>query len=96
MELKILETIATMSIENILKEMRKFSPDPLNCLIMINTRSNPEETDPEKQHDAYSVEFQVDGTDSSFLTKAFDVYWHFDPREGEGIRKREPIPPEEE
>lgn len=96
MEEKLLKIAITMSVENILKEMRKFSAEPLNCMIMINTHSNPEETDPEKQCDAYSIEMQVDGADESFLGIGNKVFWHFDPREGEGIRKTEPLSEETE
>lgn len=94
MEKKLLKIAVTMSVENILKEMRKFSPEPLNCRILISTHSNPEETDPEKQYDVYAVWMSVDGSDDDFVSEEKKVFWHFDPREGEGIRKTEPLPEE--
>jgi len=91
MEEKLLKIAAEMSVENILKEMRKFSPEPLNCMIMINTHSNPDETDPDKQYDAFYIGMAVNGSEDNFIEEANKVFWHFNPREGEGIRKVEPM-----
>jgi len=90
MEEKLLKIAAEMSVENIIKEMRKFSPEPLTCVIVIDTRANPEEEDPEKQYDKYKVGISnVEG--ESFVEEHKKVFWHFNPREGEGIRKVEPM-----
>ena len=92
MEEKLLKIAVEMSIENILKEMRKFSPDGINCCILINTRRNSKETHPEKQFDLYETAIQVEGSSDFFLSERKKVFWHFDPREGEGIRRVENIP----
>lgn len=96
MEEKLLKIAVTMSVENILKEMRKFSPEPLNCVINTSTHDNPEEADPEKQHDSYDISMWVEGSKDDIISEGHNVYWHFDPREGEGIRKTELIPREGE
>ena len=49
MEEKILKTIVIMSIENITRELRKYSKEPLQCDITIFSRDQvvKDETDPE-------------------------------------------------
>ena len=83
MEEKLLKIALTISVENIIKEMRKFSKDPLNCHITICTRVNPEEKDPDKQCDTYYVGMNVEGCPDNFLDESKKVFRHIDPREGE-------------
>ena len=86
MEEKILKTVVTMSIENIIKELRKFSPESLSCQIFIVTRPNEENTD-----EYYLDIGPKDPYADAFLKEHNAVKWEFNPREGEGIRDVIPI-----
>ena len=79
MEEKILKTIVTMSIENIINELRKFSPEPLNCEIKIVTRD-------EDDTDTYLVTVEnCEG--GEIFSQCMQVFHSFDPKVGEGIRE---------
>ena len=90
MEEKILKTVVTMSIENILKELRKYSPEPLTCQIYIVTRPSEENTD-----EYYLDIGPKDPYADAFIKEHNAVKWEFNPREGDGIRRVEPIVNEE-
>ena len=86
MEEKLLRVAVEMSIENILKELRKFSSEGLSMFISISTRTKDENTD------EYGLSIgNTESKDESFLSEGYEVKWHFDPREGEGIREVIPL-----
>ena len=86
MEEKLLKIAVTMSVENILKELRKFSPEGLSMTIAIDTRTDDENTD------EYAFVADVRPlSEAPFISEGYKVKWHFDPREGEGIRETIPI-----
>ena len=93
MEEKILKTIVTMSIENITRELRKYSKEPLQCDITIFSRDQvvKDETDPEGTPDYYSVVVRLAGEDVEITYPIIDesnkVYYSYDDRGIEGIRK---------
>ena len=93
MEEKILKTIVTMSIENITRELRKFSKEPLQCDITIFSRDQvvKDDTDPEGVPDYYSVLVRVAGEDVELTYPIVDesnkVYYSYDDRGIEGIRR---------
>ena len=93
MEEKILKTIITMSIENITRELRKYSKEPLQCSIEIFSRDQvvKDETDPEGVPDYYSVLVRIAGEDVELTYPIVDesnkVYYSYDDRGIEGIRR---------
>ena len=93
MEEKILKTIVTMSIENITRELRKFSKEPLQCDITIFSRDQvvKDETDPEGVPDYYSVVVRLAGEDAELVSPIIDesnkVFCSYDDRGIEGIRR---------
>ena len=93
MEEKILKTIVTMSIENITRELRKFSKEPLQCDITIFSRDQvvKDGTDPEGIPDYYSVLVRIVGEDVELTYPIIDesnkVYYSYDDRGIEGIRR---------
>ena len=93
MEEKILKTIITMSIENITRELRKYSQEPLQCSIEIFSRDQvvKDETDPEGVPDYYSVLVRIAGEDVELTYPIVDesnkIYYSFDDRGIEGIRR---------
>lgn len=92
MEEKILKTIITMSIENITRELRKYSQEPLQCSIEIFSRDQvvKDETDPEGVPDYYSVVVKLAGEDveltGAIIDESNKIYYSFDDRGIEGIR----------
>lgn len=92
MEEKILKTIVTMSIENITRELRKFSKEPLQCDITIFSRDQvvKDDTDPEGVPDYYSVVVRLAGEDAELVSPIIDesnkVFYSYDDRGIEGIR----------
>lgn len=92
MEEKILKTIVTMSIENITRELRKYSKEPLQCDITIFSRDQvvKDETDPEGVPDYYSVVVRLAGEDAELVSPIIDesnkVFYSYDDRGIEGIR----------
>lgn len=93
MEEKILKTIVTMSIENITRELRKFSKEPLQCDITIFSRDQvvKDDTDPEGVPDYYSVVVRLAGEDAELVFPIIDesnkVFYSYDDRGIEGIRR---------
>lgn len=93
MEEKILKTIITMSIENITRELRKYSQEPLQCSIEIFSRDQvvKDETDPEGVPDYYSVVVKLAGEDveltGAIIDESNKIYYSFDDRGIEGIRR---------
>ena len=92
MEEKILKTMVTMSIENITRELRKFSKEPLQCDITIFSRDQvvKDDTDPEGIPDYYSVVVRLTGEDAELVSPIIDesnkVFYSYDDRGIEGIR----------
>jgi hypothetical protein len=92
MEEKILKTIVTMSIENITRELRKFSKEPLQCDITIFSRDEViKEPVDEDVPDYYSVVVRLAGEDTELTGAIIDesnkIYYSFDDRGIEGIRR---------
>ena len=93
MEEKILKMIVTMSIENITRELRKYSKEPLQCNITIFSRDQvvKDETDPEGIPDYYSVVVRLAGEDAELVSPIIDesnkVFYSYDDRGIEGIRR---------
>ncbi len=92
MEEKILKTIVTMSIENITRELRKFSKEPLQCDITIFSRDKVvKEPIDEDVPDYYSVVVKLAGEDveltGAIIDESNKIYYSFDDRGIEGIRR---------
>ena len=92
MEEKILKTIVTMSIENITRELRKFSKEPLQCDITIFSRDEViKEPIDEDIPDYYSVVVRLAGEDTELTAAIIDesnkIYYSYDDRGIEGIRR---------
>ena len=92
MEEKILKTIVTMSIENITRELRKFSKEPLQCDITIFSRDEViKEPVDESVPDYYSVVVRLAGEDveltGAIIDESNKIYYSFDDRGIEGIRR---------
>lgn len=82
---KILKAELMTACEHIARALRSYTGEPLGCSAYIGTRKDGEDCD----EAAIEVHWNTDQEDGELFSKKVRIYYSFDKREGEQIRRVE-------